>query len=242
MGTALHFLEKAALGKLVIRISAIEGHRLWASVYDRGPNPVLALERRGMSEVLKPLQPSKVLDVACGTGKWLSLFQQAGSEVFGCDACQEMLSEATKNVSLRGRVVLADAERIPFRASLADLVLCSISLGYFRSIDRVFRELARVAKPGAFIAVSDLHPEALAHGWTRSFKLGEQLYELEHYPWAIEEVTTAARGAGLRKTVYRELAFDTPEFSIFKLARKEDVFRTARTIPAVFIALWEKPC
>jgi len=225
-----------------MRVSVIEGHRLWASVYDCGLNPVLALERRGMRDLLKPLRPSKVLDVACGTGKWLLHFQQAGSDVFGCDACQEMLSEATKTVSLRGRVVLADAERIPFSASMADLVLCSVSLGYFHRIDRVFRELARVAKPGAFIAVSDLHPHALASGWTRSFRLGEQVYELEHHPRVMDEVTAAARDAGLRRTIYRELAFDTLELSIFKAAGREDVFWTARTIPAVFIALWEKPC
>jgi SAM-dependent methyltransferase len=242
MGAALDFPEKAAIGKLVMRVSAIEGHRIWASVYDHGLNPILALERRVMRDVLGPLRPAKVLDVACGTGQSLVHFQQGGSEVFGCDACEEMLSEAMKTVSLRGRVVLADAERIPFGTSTADLVLCSVSLGYFRSIDRVFRELARMAKPGGFIAVSDLHPDALASGWTRSFKLGEQVYELEHYPRAIEEVNAAGRGAGLTPTVYREISFDNPEFSIFQRAGKEDVFSRARRVPAVFIGLWEKPC
>jgi ubiquinone/menaquinone biosynthesis C-methylase UbiE len=104
-------------------VPAVEGHSLWAPVYDSGPNPLLALERRAMWNVLEPLQATKVIDVACGTGQWLLRLQQAGSDVFGCDLCPEMLGEAQKIFSLRGRLALADAECIPFHASIGDLVL-----------------------------------------------------------------------------------------------------------------------
>src|SRR5579875_1255169 len=175
-----------------MRVSAIEGHRRWAPIYDSILNPLLELERRVMSDLLKPLQPAKIIDVGCGTGQWLLRFEQAGFEVAGCDACEEMLREATKSRSLRGKVALGDAERLPFHDSIAHLVLCSLSLGYFRNIQRVFGEFARALKPGGFVAVSDVHPVALASGWTRSFKLGEQGYELEHHEHALEEVTFAA--------------------------------------------------
>ena len=124
-------------------VSPIEGHRFWAPVYDSGLNPILALERRSMRNLLKSLRPATVIDMACGTGQWLLHFQQAGSEVFGCDACEEMLSQARKHSTLRGRVALADAENIPFCDGTADLILCSFSLGYFRDIDHVFREFER---------------------------------------------------------------------------------------------------
>lgn len=226
----------------MIRVSAIEGHRLWASVYDSGVNPILELERRTMRDLLRSLRPSKMIDVACGTGRWLLHFQQAGSDVFGCDACDAMLSEAMKISSLRGRVALADAERIPFSSSMADLVLCSVALGYFHNVRRVFHELARTSKPGGVIAISDLHPKALASGWTRSFKLGERRYEMEHYSRSLDEVEDAASGAGLRARFSRDIYFDTPELPIFQRIGKEEVFRTVRSIPALFIGLWEKPC
>ncbi len=225
-----------------MRVSAIEGHRLWASVYDSGSNPLLSLERRAMWNVLKPFQPNTVIDVACGTGQWLAHFRQLGSEVFGCDACKEMLSEAQKISSLRGRVALAGAERIPFRASTADLVLCSISLGYFRDIQRVFREFARTLKPGGVIAVSDLHPEALESGWTRSFKLGERQYELEHHHRPIQEVHCAASHAGLRIRTFDSAHFGPSDLPVFQQAGREDLFKTSSAIPALFVALWEKPC
>ena len=225
-----------------MRVSAIEGHRLWASVYDSGPNPLLALERRTTREFLDPLRPSKMIDVACGTGQWLLHFQKAGSDVFGCDACEQMLSEATKISSLRGRVALADAECIPVCSSMADLVLCSVSLGYFHNIGRVFREFARASKPGGFVAVSDLHADALASGWTRSFKLSGQRYELENYRRSIEEVAGAALAAGLIPKFCKDIYFGTPELPVFQRAGKEEIFRTVMSIPALFIGLWEKPC
>jgi ubiquinone/menaquinone biosynthesis C-methylase UbiE len=225
-----------------MRVSAIEGHRLWASVYDSSANPLLALERRAMGDLLKPLRPSRMIDVACGTGQWLLHFQRGGSEVFGCDACREMLSKAMTNVSLQGRVALGDAERIPFSGSMAELVLCSLSLGYFHNIHRVFVELARASKPGGFVAVSDLHPSALAAGWTRSFKLGEQRYDLEHYCRSMQQLESAASNAGLRLKSCHETYFDAPELPLFRYAGKEELFRTATSVPALFIGLWEKPC
>jgi ubiquinone/menaquinone biosynthesis C-methylase UbiE len=225
-----------------MRVSAIEGHRLWASVYDSGLNPILALERRAMRHLMGPIKPAIMLDVACGTGQWLLYFQRAGSDVFGCDACDEMLTEATKNSSLRGRVSIADAERIPIRASTADLVLCSVSLGYFHNVERVFDEFARVSKPGGLIAVSDLHPEALASGWTRSFRLGEQRYELEHYEHAVYEIEAAALGAGLRRESFQAIHFSDPELPMFRRCGKEKLFNSVAGVPALFVGLWKKPC
>lgn len=225
-----------------MRVPPIEGHRLWAPVYDSDSNPILALERRSMWELLEPLQPSTMLDVACGTGRWLTHFQQAGWQVFGCDASEEMLGEARRHPSLRERVTLADAASIPFGNSTADLVLCSVSLGYFQDIARVFREFARVSTAGGLIAVSDLHPDGLASGWTRSFNLGEHRYEIEHYSHTLREIDGAALGAGLRTKFWYETYFGDPEFPIFQRTGKGSLFRAAKSVPALFIGQWERPC
>ncbi len=225
-----------------MRMSPIEGHRVWASVYDSAPNPILSLERRTMRTALLPIRPSRVIDVACGTGQSLSYFQQAGSDVFGCDACESMLLEGLKIAGLRNRLVLADAECIPFRGLVADLIVCSLSLGYFTDIDRVFQEFAAMAKSGGLVAVSDLHPDALASGWTRSFHLGHRRIELEHHPRSLKEIDEAAARAGLRRTSLEELYFGPPELPVFQKAGREQLFKIAQRVPALFLTIWEKPC
>lgn len=223
-------------------LSSIEGHRLWASVYDFTPNPLLSLERRSMWDRLKALQPAVMIDVACGTGHWSLHFQQQGTAVLGVDACEQMLSEARTKLPLRTHLAIGEAENLPFRSNIANLVLCSMALGYFHDIDRVFQEFTRVSAPGACVAVSDLHPMALAAGWTRSFKLGEERYEIEHYCRPLEEIERSASRAGLCPTFYETVYFSTAESLLFKRAGKEYLFDTLKTVPALFISLWSKPC
>ena len=238
MGAAFCRFEEAEAGEFVMRVSAIEGHRLWASTYDSTPNPLVALERRMMRDILSALQPSRVIDVGCGTGQWLLHFQRTGSQVFGCDACREMLSEARKIHSLRGRLVLACAENIPFRSAFADLVLCLLSLAYFKDIDRVFREFARVSKSGGVIAVCDLHPEARIAGWKRSFRLGRQSYEIAYHYRTVQDVARAAANGGLRSRLSQTIYFGMPELPLFQRAGKEDRFWSVKSVPALFAGLW----
>ena len=224
------------------RVSAAEGHRLWAPVYDSGVNPLRALERRAMRERVNSAGATRVLDVACGTGEALFDFQQSGPAVFGVDACKEMLEEAVKFPSLRGHLVSGNAERLPFRTGCADLVVCSLALGYFDDLDCVFAEFARVAAPGGSIAVSDVHPDALAAGWTRSFSSGAARFELDHYCRSLAQIERSAAGTGLEDCALSEVSFAEPELPIFRSAGRDALFEDLRKVPALFIAMWRKPC
>ena len=90
--------------------------------------------------------------------------------------------------------------------------------------------------------MSDLHPDALASGWTRSFKLGEQRYDLEHHPRAMHEIRGAASGAGLTAKFWYDISFGDPELPLFRRSDKDKLFVAAMSVPALFIGLWEKPC
>jgi malonyl-CoA O-methyltransferase len=223
-------------------VSAREGHRLWATVYDTAINPLVSLERRSMVELLENVRPKTFFDVGCGTGQWLQHFEAAGSEVFGIDASAEMLNEARKRPLLEARLILATAEHLPVARATADLVLCSLSLGYFEDIDLTFDEFARATKPGGYIAVSDVHPAALRAGWTRSFRLGDERYEIEHQLRTLDEIERAATNPGLRCKALRPIYFGLPELPLFRRAGKEHLFWHAKSVPALFAGLWEKPC
>jgi malonyl-CoA O-methyltransferase len=74
------------------RVDAHEGYRLWAREYDRAPNPFLALERRFLGALLPPIHDKVVLDLGCGTGRWLKYFAEQGPRrLVGVDLSAEML-------------------------------------------------------------------------------------------------------------------------------------------------------
>ena len=221
-------------------MTAKDGHRIWAPIYDASPNPLLELETRLLLERLAPLRASRFLDIACGTGRWMRLAQQRGSQVFGVDFCPEMLLEASRKPCLAGCLSLAEACRIPIADSAVDFTLCSFALGYMSCPQDAIGEMARVSRQGGRVVVTDLHPGALAAGWTRSFRRDGKVYEIDHYLHPIAAWETAAESAGLTLDWRLEAGFGEPEQAIFRRAGKDSVFSEMSRIPALLALSWIK--
>ncbi len=219
-------------------VKALEGYRAWAATYDTYPNPLLALERRLLPKMLGELDGLRALDLACGTGYWAGRLASGGARAWGIDLCAEMLGRARS--SLHGSLVVGAAERLPFTDAGFDLVVCSFALGYLTDLDAVLAEVARIARHGAGVLLSDIHPEAIAQGWSRSFRAGGVRYEIEHTPHSLETIHRSAAVAGLILQEEDHCRFGGPERLIFELAGKADTFVAATKVPAVWISRWTR--
>jgi malonyl-CoA O-methyltransferase len=219
-------------------VSALEGHRLWAEMYEAAANPLLALEARLLPDVLGPLTEKRVVDVACGTGRWMARFDHWGANAIGIDFCAAMLARAMPK--LRGKLALADAVALPITNTIADLTVCSFGLGYFASVEGAIQEMARITKPGGRVILSDFHPAAVARGWKRSFRLGSVLYEMEHFAYTLSSIEGAAAKAGLRAEMTEEASCGDPERAIFVAAGKADLFEEACQVPVLWIKSWTR--
>ncbi len=215
-------------------VSALEGHRLWASTYDTAPNPLLALESRLLPEVVGPFASKRIVDVACGTGRWMRRMEAEGASVAGVDFCEEMACQ------VGGRVALGDAARLPFAPAIADITICCLAIGYFRDLDCVVGEMARITRRGGRVIISELDPAAVAAGWTRSFRTGGVRYEMEHSAWSTQRIGAAARHAGLHAETQRQAPFGEPERGTFLAAGKGGAFEAYTRIPALWIGSWRK--
>src|SRR6185295_2446895 len=94
-------------------LSPLEAYRLWAPGWETDPSAIVALESRFLTPWLTELNGTLLVDLSCGTGRWLAFAQSRGATVFGLDLCREMLIEAQKKPGLAGSLAQADTRRLP---------------------------------------------------------------------------------------------------------------------------------
>ena len=217
-------------------VSAAEGYECWAPTYDHVPNPLLAREERHLLPLLTDLSNKSVLDLACGTGRWLEkLIAQGCKSATGIDCSTAMLRVAGRKSAIRGRLARATCENLPLPSAAFDLAICSFALGHMWDLRSMVRELARVTRTGADIFVSDLHPEAYARGWRVGFRDGSTAIEIEMRSRAAEEIVHAFCANGFSCQAHEALWLGEPERPLFARAGKSDSFIEACQLPAVLV-------
>ena len=223
------------------QISAAEGYRLWAPTYDSLPNTLTTLERRILSSRLEHINGRVVLDVGCGTGRWMADAAAKGAKTVGVDLSVEMLAVAGSKPQLAGRLIQADGCVLPISDGCVDIVICSFSLGYVDFPELMLHEFGRVARHGGTIMVSDLHPLARLMGWRRSFRSGARVFEIESHSYTSEQLVSCGRRAGLELREIFEPHLSEPERLIMRIAGKEAFFDGLSAIPAVLALIWQRP-
>jgi len=199
---------------------------------------MLALELRSLAPRLPDLRGKRFVDAACGTGRWLAEALTRGAQAAGADLSAAMLAKAKTKPGLSASLAQADLLHLPFRGGCADVVVCAFSLAYLPGFVDGICELARLVRAGGMLIISDIHPEGLRRGWTRSFRDRGQLYEIAHEPYTIDALHAAAVAARLELHELLEPRFGEPEREIFKRAGKPHLFQQAQDVPAVLIARW----
>lgn len=106
----------------------------------------------------------RVLDVACGAGRYCRALAGRGLQVTGVDLSDDLLSEArAKSPSLPGTPLYLrwDARQLPFQGQFDGAVSLFTSLGYFDSRQDdllVLRGVARALVPGGRFLIDFLNP------------------------------------------------------------------------------------
>ncbi|HLW47579.1 MAG TPA: methyltransferase domain-containing protein [bacterium] len=106
-----------------------------------------------------PAAADRVLDVATGTGFTAFAMAARCRSVVALDFTAGMVHEAqglrrdrsATNVTF----CLGDAEALPFRAAVFDLVVCRYAAHHFPNLPHAIAEMARVACPGGRIVIDD---------------------------------------------------------------------------------------
>jgi demethylmenaquinone methyltransferase/2-methoxy-6-polyprenyl-1,4-benzoquinol methylase len=135
-------------------------YRNYAGIYDR----LFDSMNKGLKLVgIRMFRPSKgmsILDVGCGTGSHLELYQRYKCDLYGIDLSPSMLNVARKRLGNTAQLDLGDATKMPYVDDKFDLVISMLSLHEMSPETRsaVLNEIKRVLKSDGRLLLIDFHP------------------------------------------------------------------------------------
>ena len=144
-------------------------YKRFAGSYDTIFEPLNSGLRSIGLKMLPPNPGMKVLDIGCGTGAHLKLYQKAGCEIYGIDTSPSMFEQAKQKLGEDANLHFGDASKMPYPDSQFDLITSSTVLHEMPPEVRsnVLGEAKRVLKKNGHILLIDFHtgPFKPLKGW-----------------------------------------------------------------------------
>jgi malonyl-CoA O-methyltransferase len=209
----------------------LAAYQRWAPLYAPvAHNPLMRAEQQAMLLYRPEVAGLRVLDLACGQGRYAQLLTQAqAGEVIALDFCMPMLTQVPS-----GSRVCASMMQLPFAADTFDVVISGLALGHATGVYPWMTEIARVLRSGGTLLYSDFHPDAARAGLIRSFKdTDNETCFVPHAEYSVDAQIDAADSAGLRVEVVHEVRVGIELREQF--AKCEEFYRNWDGLPIVLV-------
>jgi malonyl-CoA O-methyltransferase len=154
--------------------------------------------------------PEHILDVGTGTGAFLERLKvrYPNAGLTGVDIAHNMCLRAQQKLGSNCRVVVGDAESLPFRNGAFDLVVSASALQWVQDLSVALHEMKRVVRPGGDISLAFFCQGTLAelHDCFREAAdrccgdSGQRTSRLHNFH-SVEEVTSLVDGMDFEKYV-----------------------------------------
>jgi SAM-dependent methyltransferase len=108
-----------------------------------------------MLDVVRLRPGVRLLDAGCGSGEAAALALSRGAEVWGLDCSDSMLAAARESAA-RATLTHGDLEALPYAGDWFDAITACNSIHFAADPLQAMRELARVARRGARIAITSM--------------------------------------------------------------------------------------
>jgi ubiquinone/menaquinone biosynthesis C-methylase UbiE len=144
-------------------------YRSVAGLYDKLFEPMNRGLRLVGIRMFRPKKGMAVLDVGCGTGVHLELFQRFQCHLHGIDSSPSMLDIARNRLGEEADLRLGDASQMPYEDQSFDLITSMLVLHEMKHQTRiaVISEMKRVLKNSGHLLLIDFHPGPIRplKGW-----------------------------------------------------------------------------
>ena len=180
--------------------------------FSRGGRLIDRREKRAVIEGIGPVDGKRVLEIACGTGRFTVMLAERGADIVGLDISAAMLREGRKKAQSAGvddhlEFMLGDAARLPFPDDYFDTVF---AMRFFHLADTpaaFLSEMRRVSKGRVFFDTFNSFSTRSIYNWL--LPMGSRLYSRDEVEKLLAEVGLELAGADhdfvLPYGVYRKI-------------------------------------
>lgn len=183
------------------------GYDRWAASYDDN-DPSTWLDEPFLLKHLQPFSGCRILDVGCGTGRYLRHLSTSTYRMTGMDLSRNMLVRARRQIGERTDICLVQSSAgcLPFKARTFDRIMSGLVIDHMTSVDHWFREISSLLTMNGRVVVSAVHPEMQRiTGWDIDIQgCEEEAIHIPGHVHEVEHVLAAARGAGLAVAAMEE--------------------------------------
>ena len=150
-------------------------------------------EKEAVLDALTPLGDKRILEVACGTGRFTVMLADRGADIVGMDISEAMLEQGRRKAAATGvegelSFMQGDAGRIPFPDDHFDAVFAMRFFHLAPDPEGFIKEMRRVSKEQVFFDTFNRYSARSMYNW--ALPMGSRLY-------SDREARELAVGAGL---------------------------------------------
>jgi len=147
--------------------------------FSQGGRVIDRREKEAVLDALGPLDEKRVLEVACGTGRFTVMLAERGADVVGMDISEAMLEQGRRKARTAGveetlSFMQGDAGRLPFPDDHFDAVFAMRFFHLAPDPEGFIAEMRRVASEQVFFDTFNRYSFRSIYNW--ALPMGSRLY------------------------------------------------------------------
>lgn len=180
-GGALRASADSIVVSVVVKMSSPDYNRI-SSTYDfRYRENRLDGIANALLKVSSEASVRSILEVGCGTGRWLESLRATGAAVIGVDASTSMLTHAARKLG-RAPLAAARGNQLPFTGRVFDMICCVNALHHFDNPKAFIDDAAALLNRNGLLAIVAIDPRTIHYRYHYDYFDGARETDICRYP------------------------------------------------------------
>lgn len=196
---------------MIQQVPVKTGYNIWSTHYDVEPNVLMAVDEANSDKKIKSIGPfssnKTILDVCCGTGRHIPLFERLFHKTTAIDFSENMTQLAIKRVRKPNTEIFTNDFLTWSTDQRFDFIHCSLALMHFRDLRQLLRKASSLLNKCGHIYITDGSDSWFRCG-SPNFDLNGANYVLDYYRHESLTLPYLGKLFGLKTIEFEQLICD----------------------------------